>query len=57
MEEFYRNEWYKLFTAVRVFLYAYNNWLNTMSIEDNRKLNTSVNRMQSIIDDLHKPMN
>lgn len=57
MEEFYRNEWYKLFTAVRVFLYTYNNWLNTMSIEDNRKLNTSVNRMQSIIDDLHKPMN
>lgn len=57
MEKFYQNEWYKLFTAVRVFLYAYNNWLDTMSIEDNRKLNTSVNRMQSVIDNLHKPMN
>ena len=47
----------QLFLAVRDYLQCRNKWIETMSVEDNRKLNTSFNRMQSIIDVLHCPLN
>ena len=48
--------YHHLFIAARNFLACRDKWLDTMSIEDNRKLNTSILRMRSIIDDLHRPL-